>query len=280
MPLAKVSDILKSAQEANTSVYAFDCLDLNTITAAVRGAELARKPIIIMLYPAMRVVCPLRVFAEMVKTVARTASIPVGLHLDHCSDFDLILEAIREGFTSVMADGSLLPLEENIAFTRSVVRVAKIFEVDVEGELGHVGSADTAADFSDEEAYTTAEEARLFSEQTEVSSLAVAFGSAHGVYVKRPRLSIARLKQIDAATATPLVLHGGSGIPEDQLVEAFAGGINKFNVGTEFFLLNSRLTREAIEKADPKKPFSDTEYIRKGLTDYVAEKISLCKLLV
>lgn len=280
MPLAKVSDILKSAQEANTSVYAFDCLDLNTITAAVRGAELARKPIIIMLYPAMRVVCPLRVFAEMVKTVARTASIPVGLHLDHCSDFDLILEAIREGFTSVMADGSLLPLEENIAFTRSVVRVAKIFEVDVEGELGHVGSADTAADFSDEEAYTTAEEARLFSEQTEVSSLAVAFGSAHGVYVKQPRLSVARLKEIDAATATPLVLHGGSGIPEDQLVEAFANGINKFNVGTEFFLLNSRLAREAIEKADPTKPFSDTEYIRKGLTDYVAQKISLCKLLV
>lgn len=280
MPLAKVSDILKSAQEANTAVYAFDCLDLNTITAAVRGAELARKPIIIMLYPAMRVVCPLRVFAEMVKTVARTASVPVGLHLDHCSDFDLILEAIREGFTSVMADGSLLPLEENIAFTRSVVRVAKIFEVDVEGELGHVGSADTAADFSDEEAYTTAEEARLFSEQTEVSSLAVAFGSAHGVYVKQPRLSVARLKEIDAATATPLVLHGGSGIPEDQLVEAFANGINKFNVGTEFFLLNSRLAREAIEKADPTKPFSDTEYIRKGLTDYVAQKISLCKLLV
>lgn len=280
MPLAKVSDILKSAQEANTAVYAFDCLDLNTITAAVRGAELARKPIIIMLYPAMRVVCPLRVFAEMVKTVARTASVPVGLHLDHCSDFDLILEAIREGFTSVMADGSLLPLAENIAFTRSVVRVAKIFDADVEGELGHVGSADTAADFSDEEAYTTAEEARLFSEQTEVTSLAVAFGSAHGVYVKQPKLSIARLKEIDTATATPLVLHGGSGIPEDQLVEAFANGVNKFNVGTEFFLLNSKLTREAIEKADPKKPFSDTEYIRKGLTDYVAQKISLCKMQV
>ena len=135
MPLVKVSEILKSAEKVNTSVYAFDCLDLNTITAAITAAELEHKPIIIMLYPAMRAVCPLHIFAEMVKTVARDVKVPVGLHLDHCSDFDLIVEAIREGFTSVMADGSLLPLEENIAFTKSVVRVANIFGVDVEGEL-------------------------------------------------------------------------------------------------------------------------------------------------
>lgn len=280
MPLVKVSEILKSAEKANTSVYAFDCLDLNTITAAITAAEMERKPIIIMLYPTMRGICPLHIFAEMVKTVARDVKVPVGLHLDHCSDYDLIVEAIREGFTSVMADGSLLPLQENIEFTRSVVRVANIFGVDVEGELGHVGSAGTAADFDDEAAYTLPEDARVFAEETGVASLAVAFGSAHGVYVKEPKLSIQRLREINAATSTPLVLHGGSGIPEDQLAQAFANGINKFNVGTEFFHLNARLTREAVEKADPKKAFSDIKYIREGLTQYVAQKIRLCTLTV
>ena len=278
MPLVKVAEILKSAQKANTSVYAFDCLDLNTITAAVKGAEIAHKPIIIMLYPTMRAICPFRVFAETVKAVAHTASVPVGLHLDHCSDYDMILEAIHAGFTSVMADGSLMPLEDNIAFTRSVVRAAKAFEVDVEGELGHVGSANKEADFDDEQAYTTAEDAKKFAEETEVTSLAVAFGSAHGVYVKQPKLCIERLREIDAATDTPLVLHGGSGIPEDQLQQAFSNGINKFNVGTEFFMLNAKLTREALEKADPKKPFSDVMYVRQGLTEYVSNKIHLCSL--
>ena len=113
-----------------------------------------------------------------------------------------------------------------------------------------------------------------------MASLAVAFGSAHGVYVKEPKLSIQRLREINAATSTPLVLHGGSGIPEDQLAQAFANGINKFNVGTEFFHLNARLTREAVEKADPKKAFSDIKYIREGLTQYVAQKIRLCTLTV
>ena len=280
MPLVKVSEILKSAEKVNTSVYAFDCLDLNTITAAITAAELEHKPIIIMLYPAMRAVCPLHIFAEMVKTVARDVKVPVGLHLDHCSDLDLIVEAIREGFTSVMADGSLLPLEENIAFTKSVVRVANIFGVDVEGELGHVGSAGTVTDFDDEAAYTLPEDAKTFAEATGVASLAVAFGSAHGVYVKQPKLSIKRLQEINAATDTPLVLHGGSGIPEDQLAAAFENGINKFNVGTEFFMLNAKLNREALEKADPTKPFSDVKYIREGLTRYVAQKLHLCRLSV
>ena len=251
MALEKVREILKVADRQNTAVYAFDALDLNTIEAVVQGAERAQKPVIAMLYPAMS---------------------------DHCSDFDYILAAIREGFTSVMADGSLLPLEENIAFTRQVVRCAKAFDVDVEGELGHVGSGGNAGDYGSDDLYTLPEDARRFAEETEVASLAVAIGSAHGVYVKAPKLSIERLQEIDSATQTPLVLHGGSGIPEDQLVQAFAHGINKFNVGTEFFMLNTQLTHEAPAKADGKRPFGETMYIREGLTDYIEKKISLCKI--
>ncbi len=278
MALEKVRDILKLADAQKTSVYAFDALDLNTIEAVVQGAERAQKPVIVMLYPAMSAVCPPRIFAETVKECARRVRVPVGLHLDHCSDFDFILAAIRDGFTSVMADGSLLPLEENIAFTRQVVRCAKAFDVDVEGELGHVGSGGNAGDYGSDDLYTLPGDARRFAEETEVASLAVAIGSAHGVYVKTPKLSIARLKEIDAVTPTPLVLHGGSGIPENQLVDAFVNGINKFNVGTEFFMLNTRLTHEAPEKADPKQAFGETMYIRQGLTDYIEKKIALCRV--
>lgn len=278
MALEKIRDILKMADAHQTAVYAFDALDLNTIEAVIQGAERAGKPVIAMLYPSMHAVCPLHVFAEMVKTCARNVRVPVGLHLDHCSDFDFILSAIREGFTSVMADGSLLPLEENIAFTKQVVRCAKVFDVDVEGELGHVGSGGNTGDYDSEALYTLPEDARRFSEETGVASLAVAIGSAHGVYAKAPKLSIDRLKEINAATPTPLVLHGGSGIPEDQLVQAFANGINKFNVGTEFFMLNTRLTHEAPEKADPRKPFGETLYIREGLTDYIEKKLALCRI--
>ena len=185
-------------------------------------------------------------FAATVKDLAKNVSVPVGLHLDHCSDFSTIVSAIRDGFTSVMADGSALPLEENIAFTKSVVDIAKLFDVDVEGEIGHVGQVAGGFDYQNKETFTRPEEAALFAEKTNVTSVAVAFGSCHGMYQAPPSsVDLERLAQIDAAVDIPLVLHGGSGIPEDQLKQAFMKGINKFNVGTEFFMLNAKLSREA-----------------------------------
>lgn len=278
MALERVRDILALGVKYNTAIYAFDAMDLDTVYATIHGAERVGKPVIVMLYPTMNAVCPLRVFAEMVKTCARDVKIPVGLHLDHCSDYDFIITAIREGFTSVMADGSLLPFDENVAFTKQVVRTAKIFDVDVEGELGHVGAGSNTGDYGHEDLYTLPQDARRFCEATEVTSLAVAIGSAHGVYVKTPKLSIERLREIDGAIDTPLVLHGGSGIPESQLIEAFAGGINKFNIGTEFFALSSRARREAFDKAEKGKPFAETRYIREVLTQYIADKVALCNV--
>ena len=139
MGIESVKNLLDAAQKASTSVIAFDALDYDTVYACVKGAEAARRPVILMLYPAMNKIISFRAYAELVKTLARDASVPVALHLDHCSDYDTILAAIHAGFTSVMADGSALPFDENVAFTKSVVDVAKAFEVDVEGELGHVG---------------------------------------------------------------------------------------------------------------------------------------------
>lgn len=281
MALEKVRDMLAAAQRSNTAVIAFDACDYNTICACIKGAELARRPIIVMLYPTMRSLFSFGAFAAAVKELAREASVPVGLHLDHCSDPNLIFSAIRDGFTSVMADGSAMPFEENIAFTKSVVDMAGVFDVDVEGELGHVGQVAAGFDYQDSDRFTRPAEAAEFAERTGVASLAVAFGSCHGVYTAAPNLDLERLAQINKATDVPLVLHGGSGIPDEQLEKAFSLGINKFNVGTEFFMLNSKLTHEYhADHYAPEQMFGDLSYIRGGLSEYISKKLQLCTLQV
>lgn len=281
MALEKVSDLLAAAKAANTAIIAFDACDYNTIFACIRGAEAARRPVIVMLYPSMRALFSFGAFAATVKDLAREAKVPVGLHLDHCSQPEVIWEAIRDGFTSVMADGSSLPYAENLTFTKSIVSVAKAFGVDVEGELGHVGQTASGCDYHDSSTFTIPAEAASFAAESGVTSLAVAFGSCHGLYRSTPRLDLNRLSEIDRATEIPLVLHGGSGIPNDQLERAFSLGINKFNVGTEFFLRNVALNQSYyLEHFDASNPFASTNFVRSGLTAYIAEKLELCTLTV
>lgn len=281
MALVKVRDLLNDAQKANTSIIAFDANDINTIYACIKGAEKARRPVIVMLYPASRGMMDFRSFTATVKEMAEKASVPVGLHLDHCSDFSMIMEAIRDGFSSVMADGSALPFEENVAFTKSVVDVAKVFDVDVEGELGHVGSVAAGDSYSDKSTFTVPEEAAEFAKLTGVTSLAVAFGSCHGVYKATPNLDLERLQEIDKATDTPLVLHGGSGIPHDQLVKAFTMGVNKFNVATEFFILYEKLQKQYYTEMMGKEGAPNKiTFLRESLVDYVADKLQLCTMEV
>ena len=279
MGIESVKNLLDAAQKASTSVIAFDALDYDTVYACVKGAEAARRPVILMLYPAMNKIISFRAYAELVKTLARDASVPVALHLDHCSDYDTILAAIHAGFTSVMADGSALPFDENVAFTKSVVDVARAFEVDVEGELGHVGQVAAGFAYNDKGTFTVPEEAALFAEKTGVTSLAVAFGSCHGAYQEPPDLE--RLQKIDAATPVPLVLHGGSGIPADQLKKAFRMGINKFNVATEYITLyEGLLHRFYTEKFGTCSPFEKFPFVREPLVAYIADKLQLCALTV
>jgi fructose-bisphosphate aldolase class II/tagatose 1,6-diphosphate aldolase GatY/KbaY len=229
-----------------------------------------------MLYPLMKETFSFAAFAATVKDLASRVGVPVGLHLDHCSDYELILQAIRDGFTSVMADGSSLPFDENVAFTSQVVKTAHAFGVEVEGELGHVGQAGQEADYTDKNFFTRPDEAARFAELTRVDALAIAFGSAHGFYKTTPNLDMERLTAINSATGTPLVLHGGSGIPDGQLKKAFTLGINKFNIGTEFFALNFNLKKEFW--SNNPEPMKEDAFIRGGLTDYVAKKLELCKV--
>lgn len=276
MALEKVRDILAEADKHKTSVIAFDAVDFPTISAAIYGAAAARRPVIVMLYPDMDRYLPLETFATLVKNLASKVHVPVGLHLDHCSNYDYIVNAIRLGFTSVMADGSMLPFDENVAFTSSVVKTARIFDADVEGELGHVGRGTNSDDYTVEESYTRPEDAAKFADLTGVTSLAIAIGSAHGVYTSTPHLSIKRLEEINHATDIPLVLHGGSGIPHEQLTQAFKKGINKFNVGTEFFKLNQTAADEFFKlNPPPQNSFEHIDYVQRKLQDYIEQKILL-----
>lgn len=279
MSVEKVSMILKMADEANTTAIAFNCTDYNTIVSVVKVAEELSKPVICMLYPEhayLKHWTTPKIFVETVRDVAKNVKVPVGIHLDHCSDFDYIVAAMRCGFDSIMYDGSMLPVEENIKNTAEIVKVAKAFGADVEAELGRVGFASTVADQNDTDKYTKPEVAAAFCEQSGCSSVAVAIGSAHGFYKETPKLDIERLKKINAATDVPLVLHGGSGIPNDQLEVAFREGINKFNVGTEFFYLYYQTMKKFCEAGHP--DFFDLPLeVQNALENYLRQKMQLSK---
>lgn len=276
MAYVKVSEVLHMAVEANTSVIAFNCVDYNTIKSVITVADELNKPVICMLYPEHVIKynwINLEGFVTIAKTEAEKVKVPVAVHLDHCSDFDFILKAIKAGFNSVMYDGSLLPLEENIRNTREITRIAHALGAEVEAELGHVGFASTVTDQSDVDKYTKPEVAALFCEETKCDSIAVAIGSAHGFYKETPKLDLVRLEEINKATDVPLVLHGGSGIPDDQLEIAFTKGINKFNVGTEFLWLYY----QTVKNYGGPDLFDLSNVVQKSLMDYLREKMKLSK---
>ena len=278
MSLVPVKDILQMAVDKNTSVIAFNCIDYNTIYSVCHAAENVNKPVMVLLYPEHhtlnRWIDP-EGFAAAVKDVAATVKTPVAMHLDHCYDFNYIIRAIRAGFSCVMYDGSMLPVEENIANTRKVVDVANAFGVAVEAELGHVGMA-AQSDQGNLDLYTQPEVAADFIERSGCTSLAVAIGSAHGFYKETPHLQIGRLAEINAATDAPLVLHGGSGIPDDQLAEAFTNGINKFNVGTEFLDLYFKTMGEYTSQ-NKGWILDFPTYLQGVLMNYLEKKMELSK---
>lgn len=280
MALVKADEILKMADKAHTSAIAFNCVDFSMVHSVVTVAEELNKPTIVMLYPEHakdKMWTTPEIFAKTVKYEAEKVKVPIAFHLDHCSDFDYILAAIKAGFQSVMYDGSMLSYAENVANTREVAKAAHAMGAVVEAELGRVGFADTLSDQSDTDMYTKPEVAARFCEESMCDSVAVAVGTAHGFYKEEPKLDIQRLKAINAATDVPLVMHGGSGVPADQLAMAFREGINKFNVGTEYYHLYYQTIREFCDKNLP--DFFDMQLlVQERLMDYLRQKMLLSNL--
>lgn len=235
MSLEKVSTILKIADNNRFAALAVDVYDYQSAFCVVKAAEQEKLPVILMFYPDMSNYIPMSTIAAIAVDTAKKAAVPVGVHLDHSRDLGIALNGLASGFPSVMIDGSALPFEENISLTKQVADLAHNLGVDVEAELGLVGFGSNIKDFIHTENYTTCKEAKEFVERTKADSLAVAIGNSHGHYVCEPHLDFKRLDEINKTIDTALVLHGGSGIPKDQMTESVKYGINKVNVGTEFF---------------------------------------------
>lgn len=281
--LVNVKAQLELAKEKNTAVIGFICMDYVMARTVVYAAEATNTPAMIMLYPehiTIQHTTGRKTFAEMVKELANEVEVPISVHMDHDFTYESVMKSIDAGFGSVMFDGSIKPIEENIALTKKVVEVAHAKGICVEGEIGHVGSASTS-DNKLEDYFTTVESAVKFCSETGVDSLAISIGNAHGEYVTAPNLDIDRLIAINNATETALALHGGSGIPDDQLKIAFSNGINKFNLGTDFLKLYFKAVEEFIEvnreNKDPVKIIDMPEFVQSKLQPYVEDRLrTLC----
>ncbi len=279
----RVENIIKMAEEKKTAAIAFICMDHVMMRSVVYAAEATNTPAIVMLFPehvSIQKTCTKKGYAESFKALAKEVKVPLGLHMDHDYSYEALIDTIGSGFDSAMMDGSMNDLDTNIAVTKKVVDKAHELGAIIEGEIGHVGLAADNANH-DEDLYTKPDAAEKFCRETGVDSLAISIGNAHGEYKDTPHLDIKRLEEIDAATKTPLVLHGGSGIPDDQLLMAFSKGISKFNLGTEFLGKYFKAVEEYVAEygpnPDPVKIIQMPEYVQARLQAYLEERMkTLC----
>jgi ketose-bisphosphate aldolase len=275
MSFEKTGDIIREAYKNNYGVAAFNIFNYETIKFAVDAAEKAEKPVIVQLYPGFHTYISFEVVAEITKSLASKAKVPIGLHLDHCGEFDMIIHAMQVGFMSVMYDGSRMSFVENIKSTKEAVTVAKAFGADVEAELGNIGSAANVAEYTDESKFTNPDDALEFSNETGIFSLAVAVGNAHGNYAVLPNLDFPRIKTISDNLKIPLVLHGGSGIPDEQLKEAINCGVSKINVATEYFHAYYNAVESYVNGENRKDIFSCVKASQKDTNKFLVDKINI-----
>lgn len=277
MELITTKQILKQAQEGNYAIGAFNVENMEMVMAVISAAEEMNAPVIMQTTPSTVKYAGLDYFLANAKVAASNAKVPVVMHLDHGSSFELAAQALRAGYTSIMIDGSHNDFESNIEISKAVVDMCKPSGVAVEAELGKVGGKEDDLDGGDGDLYTDPLEAKEFVERTGVDSLAIAIGTAHGLYKGEPKLDLDRLSEIREVVSVPLVLHGGSGIPDETIIESIKRGICKVNYATELRIAYSegvkKVLNENPETIDPKK------YGAEGLKcvkEFVKQKIVVC----
>lgn len=231
--LVNLNDVLLDAQKNKYAVGLFNTINTEMLQAAIEAAEELSSPIIIGTAEILLPYGELSLISPSMIEAAKRARVPVVVHYDHGLTFPRCMEALKRGFSSIMFDGSTASHEDNIENTVKVVKIAHAFGASVEAELGHVGETDDA---EGKDALTTAEEAYHFTTATGADALAVAIGTAHGVYKTKPKLDFDRLKEIRAEVNTPLVLHGGSGLSDNDFKKCIACGIAKINIFTDLTL--------------------------------------------
>ena len=277
MSLVTTKDMMLDAQKNHYAIGAFNAENMEMVQAIIAAAEELRAPVIVQTTPGTLKYASPAMFHAMVAAAASEASVPVVMHLDHGSSYELAMQAFRAGYTSVMIDGSHHVFEENIEITKSVVRACHAAGIPVEAELGKVGGKEDDLDGGNGNGYTVPSEAAEFAERTGVDSLAVAIGTAHGVYKGTPKLDMERLSEIRKVVSVPLVLHGTSGVPDDAVRECVARGMCKVNYATDLRIAFSKGLKEYLAKDpevfDPKKYSAvGREYVK----EYVKSKILVC----
>lgn len=252
MSLVSPGAMLRDAHRGGYAVCAFNVENLEMAQAVIEGAEGLNAPVIVQTTPSTLKYAPASAFVGMIASLAGLSRAPVALHLDHATNLDLVRLCLQAGYTSIMIDGSLLPYEENLALSKEAVLIAG--GVPVEAELGTVGGKED--ELSSDSMLADPEQAEEFVRLTGVSSLAVAIGTAHGVYKGAPKLDLSLLGRIRALLEVPLVLHGGSGVPTATIRACIAQGISKVNYATDLRIAYTQAVRDWMavnaEGFDPK----------------------------
>lgn len=270
-------EILRDAHKNNYGVGAFNVNNMEIVQAIIEAAEETNSPVILQASQGGIKYAGIEYIAALGKAAAQKARVPVALHLDHGTDFDQVMLCIRHGFSSVMIDGSKLGFEDNIKITKKVVEVARAVGISVEAELGKIGGTEDDITVDEREAtFTDPKEAKVFVDRTGIDFLAIAVGTAHGVYKGEPRLDFNRIKAIKNALDIPLVLHGSSGVPSDAIERAVSLGINKINIDTDLRIAFSNAIKDFLKKdptnIDPRKILTPA---RGAMKEAIVDKMRL-----
>lgn len=249
MTLTTLKDLLTSAREEKYAVGSFNILSIQMIRGVIEAAEEERSPVILAFGDNHSKFIPFRIIFPLMKRIAQEAKVPVAVILDHGKSFESNMLALKYGASGVMYDGSSLPYEENVANTKEIVKIAHTFGVSVEAEIGHVAMEEAhpsrEGNVTEETIYTDPKEAERFVEETGVDALAISIGTTHGICVEDPELDFDRLAKINDVSEVPLVLHGGSGVSDDDFRKAIRNGISKINF---FSRTSNAIARSVKEK--------------------------------
>ena len=280
MPLVRSRELLLDAQKNHYAIGAFNVENMEMMQAVIKAAEAENTPVILQTTPSTLKYADTSLYFAMAKAVAEKTFVPVAIHLDHGNSAELCEKAAKDGYTSLMIDGSKRPLEENIALAKQIVEMAKSYPVcpSVEAELGKLGGKEDDLEVKEgEDTCTDPIEAERFVEESGIDSLAVAIGTAHGFYKGDPKLEFERLEEIKNHVSVPLVLHGSSGVPDKDVQKAISLGICKVNFATELRVAYTEAVKECIKNDpsvyDPKKYGA---LGREAVTALVRHRIQIC----
>lgn len=270
-------ELFKRAKEGNYAVGGFNVCNMEFVQAVIAAAEVKQSPVILQVSQGVATYAGISTITEIVKAEAAKTTVPVVLHLDHGTDYEIIMQCLRAGFTSIMIDASRYELDENIRVTREIANACHAMNVGVEAELGKIhGVEDEIAVDEKDASFTDPQEAIRFVKETGVDALAIAVGTAHGPYKGKPELDFERIQTIKRLVDAAIVLHGSSGVGEEDIRKAVGLGVNKFNIDTDLRqAFNATLREYVIQNPDAYDPKKIIGITRPAIQTVAETKIEL-----